>query len=150
MAKKKAAAIKCAQCGKELTPQQAGEPCPECGNRDRNLNAQEQAVVTEKVKAAKELAAKHYQVEAGLKRIFRITGTAEVEAVPAEPIKLLEVNENTVPSGVMPLGFDAAPAAGIPFPSVIIEVTPSEFEQIQTKELKLPNGWGIADEIPKP
>jgi len=150
MAKKQTATIKCAKCGKALTPQQAGEPCPKCGSRDRKLTSEEQAVVTEKAKAAKELAKKHYQVETGLKRIFRVTGTVEVEIVSSEPIKLLEVNENTVPSGVMPLGFDAVPAAGIPFPSVIIEVTPAEFAQIQTRELKLPYGWGLSDEIPKP
>lgn len=149
MAKKQTAAIKCAKCGKALTPQQAGEPCPKCGSMDRKLTSEEQAVVTEKAKAAKELARKHYQVETGLKRIFRVTGPVEDEIAPLEPIKLLEVNENTVPSGVMPLGFDPVPAAGIPFPSVIIEVTPTEFEQIRTNELKLPHGWGLSDEIPK-
>ncbi len=146
MAKKRTTSI---NCGKALSPQQAGEPCPRCGNLDRNLNAQEQAVMTEKAKAAKELARKHYQVGTGLTRIFRLTGSTAVEVIPTEPIKLLEVNENTVPSGVMPLGFDAVSGSGIPFPSVIIEVTPSEFERIQTRELKLPDGWGVADKIPK-
>jgi len=106
-------------------------------------------VVMEKAKAVKELAKKHYQIEPGMKRIFRITATAAVEVADTEPIKLLEVNENTVSLGVMPLGFDAIPARGIPFPSVIIEVTPAELEQIQAKELKLPDGWSLADEIPR-
>ena len=38
-------------------------------------------------------------IEAGLTHVYRLTGTAEVELRPAEPIKLLEVNEYTVPSG---------------------------------------------------
>src|SRR5262245_21503487 len=100
--------------------------------------------------AAPELAKKHYQVDAGLTLVFRLTDKAEVEVVPAEPIKLLEVNENTVPSGVIPLHFGPAPASGIPCPSVIIEVTPAEFEKIKTKKLKLPDGWMIGEELPKP
>ena len=47
----------------------------------------------------------------------------QAEVVRAEPIKLLEVNENTVAAGVMPLYFGPAPASGIPYPSVIVEVT---------------------------
>lgn len=101
--------------------------------------------------SAKTLATKHYHLEAGLTRVIRCSGTADIVEQATEPIKLLEVNENTVPTGVMPLGFDAAPDAGIRFPSVIIEVTPEEFEKIQTKELKLPRGWEIQrGEVPNP
>jgi hypothetical protein len=101
--------------------------------------------------SASELAKRHFEVEAGLTRIIRFSGSADVRVQAAEPIKFLEVNENTVASGVMPLGFDAAPASGIHFPSVIIEVTPREFEQIQAEELKLPRGWEVRrEEMPRP
>lgn len=103
-----------------------------------------------KDEVAKELAKKHYQLEAGLTRIFRITGSAEVEFSPVEPIKLLEVNEGTPPSGVMPLHFGTAHAIGVPYPSIIVEVTPEEFEKIKTHELQLPAGWTIGEELPKP
>lgn len=95
------------------------------------------------------LAKKHYEVEDGLTRIFRLHSKAELEANRAEPIKLLEVNENTVPSGVMPLHFGAAPTIGIPFPSIIVEVTPEEFTKIQRRELYLPKDWEIGEELPK-
>jgi len=111
--------------------------------------AQEQAVADDKAMVAKELAQKHYQVEPGLERIFRLTGAAEVEIRPGEPIKLLEVNSNTVPSGVLPVHFGPAPASGIPYPSVIVEVSPEEFGRIQTKRLSLPKGWVVGEEIPK-
>ena len=101
-------------------------------------------------KVAKELAKKHYQAEAGLQRIFRLTGSAEIEVRPVEPIKLLEVNTNTVPSGVLPVHFGPAPISGIPYPSVIVEVSPAEFDKIQAEELKLPNGWRLGEEMPKP
>ena len=89
-------------------------------------------------------------VEAGLQSVFRLTGSAEVELRPIEPIKLLEVNTNTVASGVLPVQFGPAPASGIPYPSIIVEVSPEEFEKIKTKELMLPKGWQVGEEMPKP
>ncbi len=32
----------------------------------------------------------------------------------------------------------------------IVEVSPAEFEKIKTKELKLPKGWQVGEEIPRP
>jgi hypothetical protein len=104
----------------------------------------------EKTRVARDLANRHYQTETGLTRIFRLSGSAEVEMRPFEPIKLLEVNENTFASGVQPLQFGPAPASGVPFPSVIVEVTPDEFIRIQSKEIPLPKGWILGDELPKP
>ncbi len=104
----------------------------------------------DKAAVANELARKHYQAEVGLQKIIRLTGSAEVEVSPAEPIKLLEVNASTVPSGVLPVSFGPAPASGIPYPSVIVEVSPEEFTKIQTHELKLPKGWVLGEELLKP
>ena len=69
--------------------------------------------------------------------------------IQQQPIKLLEVNEATVAAGVMPLHFGPVPASGIPFASVIVEVTPIEFEKIKADELKLPDGWVLGQELPK-
>lgn len=96
-----------------------------------------------------ELAQKHYEIEDGITEIRRITVTPLAEASPSEPIKLLEVNENTVPAGVMPIGFGPDPAAGIHFPSIIVEVTPEEFQKIQAQELELPQGWTLSEPIPR-
>jgi hypothetical protein len=99
---------------------------------------------------AKALAEKHYQVEAGLTHVFRLIKTPEAEASPTEPIKLLEVNEHTVPSGILPIRFGPSPAAGLHFPSVILEVTPDEYQKIQANELRLPDGWVVGELIPRP
>lgn len=104
----------------------------------------------DKEEARKRLALKHYSLEPGITHIFTLWGTPEYETRPGEPIKLLEVNTNTVPSGVMPLHFGPVPASGVPFPSVIVEVTPAEFERIKSSELKLPKDWRLGDELPKP
>jgi hypothetical protein len=142
--------IQCTNCKTQLTPQQAGEPCPKCGSLDRNLSAEDRAVAIDKARVARVLASKHFEIEPGLTRVIRCSGAAEVELRPSEPIKYLEVNESTAPSGVMPLHFGPAPASGITFPSVIVEVTPEEYEKIKRKELPLPQGWGTEEELPKP
>lgn len=99
---------------------------------------------------AQKLAEAHYHVEEGITQIFRITRSAGVEVRPNEPIKLLEVNRFTIPSGVMPLQFGSVPESGIHYPSVIVEVTPEEFERIKTNDLKLPDGWMVGDLLPRP
>ncbi|MDB5350932.1 MAG: hypothetical protein JWN86_2179 [Planctomycetota bacterium] len=99
---------------------------------------------------ATELAGMHYQIETGLTHVFRVTGTPEVEVRATEPIKLLEVNENTVPSGIMPIQFGPSPASGFHYASLILEVTPDEFRKIRDQELKLPHGWTVGNLIPRP
>lgn len=103
-----------------------------------------------KDEVARELARKHYEAETGLTHVIRIGVSADVEFQPNEPIKLLEVNKYTIPSGIMPLQFGPSPASGIPFRSVIVEVTPDEYERIQKSELSLPDGWMLGEEIPRP
>jgi hypothetical protein len=106
--------------------------------------------MTNKDLEAKQLAAAHYQAEPGVTHIFRVYVAGQAEARPDEPIKLLEVNENTIAAGVMPLGFSPAPDIGIHHPSIILEVTPEEFEQIQREQLRLPSGWNLGDLLPRP
>jgi len=140
----------CKQWGKYLTPAETGLPCPNCGSSDRVITSFDQGSSIEVAKAAEVLARKHYEIEAGLTQIFRIIDAAEVADSRGAPIKLLEVNSNTPESGIMPLHFGPASASGIPYASVIIEVSPNEFEKLRSNELKLPEGWSIGEEFPKP
>lgn len=105
--------------------------------------------MSDKDEEARHLAAAHYTVEPGITLIFRLLASATAERKPYEPIKLLEVNEYTIPVGIMPLGFGPAPAHGIHFPSVIVEVTPEEFAKIEADELSLPEGWTVGELLPK-
>lgn len=92
-----------------------------------------------KDEAAKTLAESHYRVDPSISHIFRVTSANE--ASPSEPIKLLEVSSQAVPSGILPIRFGPHAPSGVPFPSIIIEVHPSEWEQIHSGKLQLPNGW---------
>lgn len=101
--------------------------------------------MTTKDEAARMLAKVHFQSEPGLRQIFRLKGSPAAERDPAEPLKLLEINDNTIPSGIVPLGF--SPAPGIPYPSIIIEITPVEFDLMKKGKLKLPRKWKIDQEL---
>jgi hypothetical protein len=121
--------------------------------KEKNKFDTDQATPAEISEAAKNLAKKRYEIEDGVTQIFqikeRVDATVRVEALAA-PIKLLQVNTYTPEVGVMPMHFGPAPASGIPFASIIIEVSPNEFEKIRANKLKLPEGWSIGDPFPKP
>lgn len=143
-------AIRCAQCSRWLSEEEARFPCPRCGGTERTVFDDDQDVAEEKIAVARELATMHFEAEPGLQRIFRLKRSAEAERTPVEPIKLLEVNSKTVPSGILPVQFGPSPSSGIPYPSVIVEVSPDEFKQIESQDLMLPKGWSIAEEMPRP
>jgi len=86
------------------------------------------------------LAVAHREAEPGITRIVRLVGPRETEA--REPVKLLEVNPATSPSGVLPIAFTADPP-NVPYASVVIEVTPDEYTRIERGELPLPNDWSL-------
>ena len=94
---------------------------------------------------AEELARSHFTVEPDIVAIFRVRA-GQRESQPSEPVKLLEVNRHTPSAGIQPVHFGPDPAAGIHHASVIIEVTPEEYEQVRRGELRLPEGWELERE----
>lgn len=90
------------------------------------------------------LAKFHYQTQPGITDIFRLTtpGSGR-EDLQTEPIKLLGVNPDTVPTGITPLAFPPIPASGV-YPSIVVEVTPDEFARLKNGELSLPNSWELS------
>jgi hypothetical protein len=94
----------------------------------------------DKDQVARLLADAHREAEPGIVRIVRLVSRKEAE--PREPVKLLEVNPATSPSGVMPIAFAPDPPA-IPFPSVVVEVTPEEYTRIARGQLPLPSDWSL-------
>ena len=49
----------------------------------------------------------------------------------------------------MPLHSGPVPGSGIPYASLIVDVTLDDFERIRLQELKLPDGWTIDEEYPR-
>ena len=75
--------------------------------------------------------------------IFVLTLLAIVTAMVGT--KNLEVNADTVATGIMPVTFGAS--GSIRHKSVVVEVTPDEFKSIQAGQLQLPQGWAIGDTL---
>jgi hypothetical protein len=105
-----------------------------------------------KNRVARALAEAHFGVESGISRIFRLSLADEAaEDSEQEPVKLLEINSDTVPVGIQPVYFGPHARSGLDYPSIIVEITPEEFERLVRRELELPGGWRIADEyVPSP
>ena len=57
------------------------------------------------------------------------------------PIVLVQVSRAAVPAGVVPIGFPPEPKAGIDYPYVIIDLTPTEFEKVK-KASDRAKAWG--------
>ena len=99
-----------------------------------------------KYDTAELLADAHFELDQGITRIFRVLARGEIDG-DRLPVKLLEVNPVTPEVGIAPVGMTADPARGVFHASVVIEVSPGEFERLQRGELSLPHGWQVADEL---
>ena len=90
--------------------------------------------MSQKQLAIKELLDRHFNLEPGIQRIFVYSQPDE------ELVRLIEVNENTIPSGsVMPFAFSATQE--VPFTILMADVTPKEWDDIQHGNIKIPDGW---------
>lgn len=87
------------------------------------------------------LARSHYEIEPGMKRIFRLLSPDETAL--DEPIKLLEISDETIAGGIVPIYFGPYPRSGVVYPSVIVSITPAEYERLAVGDLTLPHGWQV-------
>lgn len=104
--------------------------------------------MSDRYEAAERLAQIHYQSES-TSEVYVTRASLEAEDHADQPIELLEVDEDTIPTGVVPLHFGPLPESGIAYSSTIIEVTPEEYRQIEKGELPLPEGWEERRLIPR-
>jgi len=99
-----------------------------------------------KRETANKLAKAHFEVEPYLKKIFLLEPINEHE--PDEPIKLLEIVDGTLELGLEPITFTPDPERGINYPSMIIEISPREYQSICEGKLNLnERGWKIGCEL---
>ncbi|HLM75584.1 MAG TPA: hypothetical protein VK459_22880 [Polyangiaceae bacterium] len=98
----------------------------------------------DKDEIARALAAAHRNLEPTITRIVRLLGSREADQ--SEPIKLLEVNPATSPSGIWPIAFTPDPPE-VPYGSVVVEVTPDEYSAIVGTALALPHGWTLGETL---
>lgn len=98
-------------------------------------------MLCDKDKVADELIDWHFRVEPGTIAVYRIISPNE--ASPDEPIKLLEVNEETPETGRVD-AFVFGPTSDIPCSTVIAMVTDKEMQLIEEGKIVLPEGWDLS------
>ncbi|MHB8303151.1 MAG: hypothetical protein ACYDC6_10005 [Acidobacteriaceae bacterium] len=99
-----------------------------------------------KLETARKLAKSHYAVEPNLKQIFLLKPIKEND--PDEPIKLLEVVEGTLERGIEPIAFTADPRRGIEYPSLIVEISPTEYKRLRFHKKSFEaRGWSLGREL---
>lgn len=92
------------------------------------------------------IARAHAEIDDGLLRAYRIFSAEDRIESADVPIRILEVSEDAISAGILPVGFGSDPGSGIPYPLVVVQVTPSEFERLLADDLHLPEGWTLAEE----
>ena len=97
------------------------------------------ATIAAKRLVAERIAERDYKAIPSIEHICRLVGDDEDR--PDEPVKMLEVDSETIPSGMQPLCFGNCPEQGIAYPCTLITVTPEEFASIKDGSMRLPNGW---------
>ncbi len=101
-------------------------------------------MVASKDDVARDLGRSHADPGSGVLAVYRLVAPKEDD--DEEPVKLLEVNENTVERGVEPLFFGPHRTTG-GFPLVVVDVTPREFDLILKNQLPLPHGWKLGPKL---
>ena len=85
---------------------------------------------------ALELVQAHREVEPNLLRVVFYPDPQDRE------VRLVEVVEGSPSAGeALPFRFARDEAGGVPYPVVIVELSPAEFEQLERGHLRLPEGW---------
>jgi hypothetical protein len=78
----------------------------------------------------------HFELEENLEKVIWIRSRTAPE------ICLLEVNSDTFATGMVQ-SFYFPPSEEIPYPLILAEVTPEEWQKILYNEIELPEGWSL-------
>ena len=93
-------------------------------------NHQNIAVVVEK------LISEHFELDESLEKVIWF----KPETTPK--IRLLEINPETPSTGDV-LSFYFPPSNEVPYPLILAEVTPEEWQKILRNEIDLPEEWNL-------
>ena len=78
----------------------------------------------------------HFALDENLEKVIWIRSRATPE------ICLLEINPDTFATGMVQ-SFYFPPSDEIPYPLILAEVTPDEWQKVRRHEIELPEGWSL-------
>jgi len=82
------------------------------------------------------MAREHFDLEEGIERVIWVKNDG------AREIHLIEVNRNTFPEGKV-LTFYLGATEEYPLPVRLADITPEEWDKIQSGLIPLPKGWSL-------
>lgn len=82
----------------------------------------------------------HFSIDSGTIAVYRILSNNENSK--DEPIKLLEINEDTIETGRVD-AFVFGPTEEVPYSTIMAVVTQAEMTKIENGEIQLPGGWDL-------
>ncbi len=107
-------------------------------DRDATLS---RAIMKTVHEVAKELAKAHIADDPQTTQVYFVDGISD-------EVRLVEVTGSLVsggPAEVLPFRFQAQPDQGVPYPSVVVLLSPSDWEAVEKGSVKLPPGWERAN-----
>lgn len=88
------------------------------------------------------LARAHKNADPDIVQIFWVEDPKGLE------VRLVEVSTSVGSTGtVMPFRFTARADLGIPYPSVVVLLSPEELQMLRDQELSLPDAWGPSPKL---
>jgi hypothetical protein len=91
-------------------------------------------------------ASRHLKTDTGIRSIYYLPTRA-----PDREIRFVEVNEliaDRDKDPLEPIDFGVDAGASTAHRLVVLDVTPAQWEQIQTNQLPLPDGWSLDGATP--
>jgi hypothetical protein len=95
---------------------------------------------------AKELAAAHRAEDPDTKEVFLAPSER------GDEVRLVEVSGSlgsTSESNLLPVRFPRSDALGIEYDSIVVLLSPTEWQLVKDGKLSLPAGWGDPDQLQK-
>jgi hypothetical protein len=88
------------------------------------------------------IAKSHMTEDQSTVAIYRAQGVDEV--------RLIEVTSSVgTTNDILPFRFGPRPDVGVPYPSVVVLLSPEEWDSVKGGRLQLPEGWGSPAELRK-
>jgi len=99
------------------------------------------------MRVAHRLAQFHFKAEPNLQAVFVLEPNDN--DVDDETVRLLEVVDGSVARDTFAIGFAPNPSAGIPYRSVVVEVSPHELPELRDRGFVKIRGreWKIGEEL---
>ncbi len=95
------------------------------------------------LETARDLAEAHRRVDPATTMILLLADPT------GEEIRLVEVSMSAPRSGdVFPFRYEARPDLNIDFPSVVVLLSPDEWQDVEAGRLELPSGWDARTQQP--